>query len=119
MTTDNINYFYRLDVTPGTIPATAATSKLVGIYKITAPAITNSNMFTTGTQAFPDEWFWVYQQGVLWKALEWAQDPRAGNTQFQDGKIAYTGQRAAFEAALEDAAKREKLYYGDAQEDQR
>jgi hypothetical protein len=51
--------------------------------------------------------------------MSWAQDPRAGEVQVQGDKVAYTGQRAAFEAALRQAADTEKLNRIDMQEEQR
>lgn len=103
----------RIDPTPGTIPTTAPTERLVGIYKQTAPVIDESTQYTAGALLIPDEFFWVYQEGVLWKAMQWAQDPRAGDTSFQGGQIKYSGQRAAFEAALATCAQQEKLYMVD------
>lgn len=103
----------RIDPTPGTIPPGAASQKLISIYKQLAPVIDKETMYTAGALLIPDEFFWVYVEGVLWKAMQWAQDPRAGETQFQGGQIKYSGQRAAFEAALTTCAQQEKLYIVD------
>lgn len=100
----------RIDPTPGTIPATAAAERLVGIYKMVAPTIDKTTMYTAGALLIPDDFFWVYLEGVMWKAMAWAQDPRAGETSFKGGQIAYSGQRAAFEAAMATCAQQEKLY---------
>lgn len=107
----------RVDPTPGTIPLGASSQKLISIYKQISPVIDKDTMYVAGSLLIPDEFFWVYQEGVLWKAMQWAQDPRAGETQFQGGQIKYSGQRAAFEAALATCAQQEKLYLIDQQED--
>ncbi len=105
----------RVDPTPGTIPASPV-QKLYGIYKIQSPEINTATMYDAGALLIPDEWFWVFQEGVLWKAMSWAQDPRAGNTEYKSGNVAYSGQRAVFEAAMLSCANKEKLYLEDIQE---
>jgi len=105
----------RIDPTPGTIPATSPQT-LVSIYKQTAPVIDQTTMYTAGALLIPDEFFWVYVEGVLWKAMHWAADPRAGEVKFQGGQTTYSGQRAAFEAAMATCAQQEKLYEIDSQE---
>ena len=106
----------RIDPTPGTIPVTAAAQKLVPIYKKTAPDITKTTMYTSGYLQIPDDFFWVYREGVLWKAMSWAQDPRAGDVKVQGGQVVYGGQRAVFESALITCSQQEKIYQIDQQE---
>ena len=106
----------RIDPTPGTIPSGAASQKLISIYKKTAPDVTKSTMYTAGFLSIPDDFFWVYREGVLWKAMSWAQDPRAGDVKVQGGQVAFGGQRAVFESALLTCAQQEKLYRLDEQE---
>lgn len=116
--TVNAQTVLRVDPTPGDIPA-SPTQHLVGVYKQLAPTIDLSTMYNSGALLIPDEYFWVFQEGVTWKALEWAQDPRAGEVKFQQGQAIYSGARAAFEAALQTCASQEKLYTPDPQEAQR
>jgi hypothetical protein len=106
----------RIDPTVGSIPATAPTQKLIAIYKKTSPTIDASTMYDAGALEIPDEWFWVFREGVLWKAMQWAQDPRAGDTKVQAGQAVHSGQRASFEAAMAYCAQQEKLYDLDLQE---
>ena len=109
----------RIDPTPGTIPSGAPLQKLISIYKKTAPDVTQSTMYTAGFLEIPDDFFWVYREGVLWKAMSWAQDPRAGDVKVQGGQVVYGGQRAVFESALITCSQQEKIYQIDLQESQR
>ncbi len=98
----------RVSPVPGTLTSPAPV--VVTSYKKVAPDITAAAMNTAGVQVFDDEWFWVFQEGVLWKAYLYADDARAGNIRVDaKGNIEYTGQRAAFEAAIEFMKKNEKL----------
>lgn len=99
---------YRLSPVPGALVPSTTTS-IVGQYKKTSPSITSGTMATPGIQGFPDEWFWVYQAGVLWKSYLYADDERAGNITFAEGKVQYTGLRADFEAGLDFMRREEKL----------
>ncbi len=93
---------------PGTQPATAP--KIVSLYKKMAPTITAANQATPGVQIFDDEWFWVYQEGVLWKAYMYGDDQRAGSAQIgANGQVSFSGQRAIFEAAMQFMKANEKL----------
>ena len=99
----------RLTPVPTATPG-GVTLQVQGLYKKIAPVITATNMYTAGTQVFDDEWFWVYNEGVLWKAYQYSDDARAGTITFgNDGKYQFTGQRAAFEAALSQMKDREPL----------
>lgn len=93
------------------IPQVTTPSKTVIImYKKVAPTITVQNSYTAGTLVMDDEWFWVYQEAVLWKAFTYADDTRAGSAQMtSDGKWQYTGKRGEFEAAVQYMREREKL----------
>lgn len=83
---------------------------LITLYKRMAPVLTNGNIAGVGTQLFDDEWYWVFEEGVLWKAYQYADDARAGSaTMTSDGKYQYTGQRGVFEAALVQMKEREKM----------
>jgi hypothetical protein len=113
------NTVARLLPAPGQFPIGAPTQTVIATYKKVAPKLDKTTVMTAGYMLLPDEFFWVYQEGVLWRAMSWAQDPRAGDVQVQGDKVAYTGQRAAFEAALQQAAETEKLNRIDTQEEQR
>ena len=106
----------RIDPTPGTIPAGDPSQKLISIYKKAAPDVTAETMYTSGFLSIPDDFFWVYREGVLWKAMSWAQDPRAGDVKVQGGQVVYGGQRAVFESALITCLQQEKIYQIDQQE---
>ncbi len=108
----------RVDPTPGSLP-TSPLQKLYGVYKIQAPTINKTTMLDAGALLIPDEWFWVYVEGVLWKSMLWAQDPRAGGVDVKGGQVIYSGQRATFEAAMLTCMQQEKLYLSDPQEDAR
>lgn len=86
------------------------TKTVVIQYKKEAPTITVENSYTAGTLVMDDEWFWVFQLGVLWKAQVFADDAKAGQIRFSsDGKLEITGTRGEFEAAIQYMREREKL----------
>ena len=86
------------------------TQKIYMIYKKTAPSIKNNNQSTAGVLVADDEWFWVYESGVLWLSYAYADDQRAGGaTVDASGKYQFTGQRAVFEANLALMKIREKM----------
>lgn len=104
---------------PGTFATGAPSQQIISVYKKLAPQVTRANMTTAGSLVMPDEYFWVYQEGVLWRAMSWAQDPRCGDVKMQGDQAAYAGQRAVFEAGLKMIADLEKLNRVDSQEEQR
>lgn len=98
----------RVAPVPGDQPANEPI--IISLYKKKAPIISVSNMSTAGTQVFDDEWFWVFREGVLWKAYQWADDARAGGvTIAANGQAQFSGQRANFENALLYMKQNEKL----------
>lgn len=98
----------RISPVPGSFTGNL-TNHVVSEYKIVAPDITSGNAGTPGAQVFPDSWFWVYQAGVLWRSYLYADDDRAGNVTFAEGKVQYTGLRADFEAGLQTMRQTEKI----------
>lgn len=91
-------------------PVVTGTKTVVIMYKKVAPTITVQNSYTSGTLVMDDEWFWVYQEIVLWKAFTYADDRRAGDSQMSsDGKWNYSGKRGEAEAAIQYMREREKL----------
>lgn len=99
---------YRLYPRPGTIPSNPGRQMILR-YKKQAPVVTNETQYTNGFLEMDDEWFWVYNAGVLWKAFLWADDSRAGTIQLVDGKAQYSGQLAVFRDGIRQMLEREKL----------
>jgi hypothetical protein len=92
------------------VPTTNYSGTLVMIYKKQPPKITNSNFSTAGAQIFPDCYFPVLQEGVLWMAYQYADDQRAGNaTVNEEGKTQFTQQLGIFQAAIAEMRRSEKL----------
>lgn len=98
----------RLFPTPGTQPS--PTPRVISTYKKWAPTLTLANINTGGALQFDDEWAFVYESGVLWLAYLYADDARAGTSQYgNNGTFTFSGQRAVFEANLQLMREREKL----------
>jgi len=86
----------------GTSGLPGTTTKLISWYKKAMPATTAATIDTAGSLVMDDEWSWVFEEGVLWKAYQYAFDQRAGGaTTDSKGNAQYTGQLGAFMAALE------------------
>lgn len=93
----------------GTLP-TSPVQQMILQYKKVAPHVTNKTQFTPGFLVMDDDWFWVYNAGVLWKSYLWGDDSRAGGvTVAANGTAQYTGQLGTFRDALRIMAEREKL----------
>lgn len=97
----------------GTIPA-SQTVRLFIRYKKTAPTITAANCTTAGVLVMDDEWFPVYEAGVLWMAYLYGDDQRAGSISFQNGQTQASGQAALFFSGIEEMRQREPLPLEDA-----
>jgi len=82
-------------------------------YKKQAPVITTSNYATAGTLVMDDDYFWIYEECVLYWAYKFADDPRAGGAQVEmtpnGPKVTYSGQRAVAEAGISYMRERESL----------
>jgi len=92
------------------IPVVSGTKEVIIEYKKKSPTITNQTSYTEGYLEMDDEWFWVYEQAVLWKAYWFADDQRGGNTQFDNsGKWAMTQARAELDVSIEMMRQRELL----------
>lgn len=98
-----------LRIQPKTGTLSSGTSKLLGIYKKAATTVTRANSSTSGLLGFNDEWAWVYEEGVLYYAYKYADDPRAGDVKVDGTRYSFSGQRAQFEAALQIMREREKM----------
>ena len=100
---------YRTFPKPGTLPASPA-QQFILRYKKVAPNITNQTQYTAGQLVMDDDWFWVFQAGVLWKAYQWGDDGRAGGVTIgSNGQAQYTGQLGAFRDGIRQMAIHEKL----------
>jgi hypothetical protein len=98
---------YRLAPVPSAVKNPA--EKVIGLYKKAAPKIINSNMNTAGLLVMDDEWFWVYQLGVLAYSYMFADDQRAGGGQVTGNQTQFAGMFGHFEAGLAQMRIREKL----------
>ena len=78
-------------------------------YKREAPVITASTYDDAGFLEMDDEWFWVFQAGVLWKAYIWGDDSRAGSVAMSDKGFQYSGQMGVFYDGIRQMAEKEKL----------
>ena len=102
------NGVLRTSTITGTL--SASPPSIISLYKKTAPLLTAETVHDAGVLLIPDEWAWVYEEGVLWQAYQWADDKRAGGAQANSqGQTQYTGQRGSFEAAIIQMKDREKL----------
>ena len=117
--TVNNSQVVRITPPPGQFPVGAPPQSVLALYKKTAPLITATTAKQAGFMGIPDEFFWVYQEGVLWRAMAWAQDPRAGGVTVAGDNVQYTGQLASFQAAMQQVADTEKLNKEDDQDKQR
>ncbi len=82
-------------------------------YKRQAPVITADNYTTAGLLEMDDDYWWVYEECVLYWGYKYADDPRAGGAQVEEAangpKITYSGQRAVAEAGIQYIREREEL----------
>lgn len=82
-------------------------------YKKTAPLLATA-LSTPGALLMPDDYFYVFREGVLYYALKWATDARAGGAQVEVGgngqrTIAYSGQLGVYRAAIEEMRRQETV----------
>lgn len=86
------------------------TWELVVYFKRNAPQVTKANQNTAGILELPDEYFWVYNEGVLYKAYYYGDDARGGTaTVTSQGQIQYTEQLGIFQSALTQMRTAEPL----------
>lgn len=100
------NGILRVYPKPGDI---TGTQSVYGTYKKTSPVITVQNSYTGGTLVMDDEWFWVYEAGVLWLSYLYGDDSRAGGGSAEARASQVSGQKAIFESGLQQMKEREKL----------
>lgn len=93
-------------------PPTSYSKALYLHYKKQRTQITSSNYGTAGALIMDDEWYWVYQAGILWQAYQYADDARAGQAQVNEkGEITYSGQLGCFRAGIETMRQSEKAIW--------
>lgn len=98
----------RLLPIPGAVPSPAPI--IISQYKKKPTTLTPSSIYTDGILVMDEAWAYVFESGVLWQAYLYADDSRAGTTNYDSrGQYAFTGQRAIFEANLTSMREREKL----------
>lgn len=91
-------------------PPTSYSQTLTMLYKKQPVKITVSNYGTAGSLVFPDCYFPVYQEGVLWQSYLYSDDPRAGGVTVDgEGKRQYTGQLGVFQAMIAEMRQSEKM----------
>jgi len=91
-------------------PVVPTSQEVVIEYKKKAPVITNQTSYTPGFLEMDDEWFWVYEQAVLYKAYWYADDfQKGGNTQYADGRYSMTAARGELETSIQMMREREPI----------
>lgn len=86
--------------------------KLQVLYKKKRTIITTTNLTQPSTLAFPDEWWYVFAQGVLWQAMLYTNNPSKGSSQTtNEMKEAYTGQMGVFFTLLNAMKEAEPTTY--------
>jgi hypothetical protein len=85
---------------------------VISLYKKHAVAIDGTNVGNVySTLGIPDDWFWVYQEIVLLRALQFANSPRVGSVAVAaNGMVQYSGQYAAVEAAINEMRQKEPTH---------
>lgn len=91
------------------IPSSVNGDKIIGLYKKSCSLITAKSRYDTYLP-IPDEWYHVYQAGVLWLAYTYADDRRAGETVVSGQDSKFSGWRAEFEHGLNQMRLREKFF---------
>lgn len=97
-------------VSPKPKTLAGASQSIVMMYKKTYTPITVGNLNSTTALGFPDEWYHVFEDGVLWRAMIYADDQRAGGAQAaSNGSVTYSGQCGVFYAGVQEIIQAEKL----------
>jgi len=86
--------------------------KVLSVYKKKAAELTEGNITSEySLLGIPAEWFWVYQEIVLLKAMQFAHDPRLGAVAFSNNGAAYSSQYGVVEAVIEEMRRAEKKFF--------
>ncbi len=90
---------------------------IVQSFKKTNTVLTTGNLGTSTNLLFPDEWFWVFEEFVLYKAYDFTRDPRAGGVTYVESadriQVQYTGKLGEAMAGLKNMLEIEKPLVGD------
>jgi len=90
---------------------TPVTMQIQGEYQKQPTKITDASWETAFS--FPDQYFGVYNEGLLYYCYKFSDDPRAGNIEVSStGLKQYTGQLGAFMGALGEMMQKEDLSGG-------
>lgn len=84
------------------------TPRVTSLYKRTAPNYTGRAKYEE-VIPFPDEWFWVFEDLVLYEAYRYTDDPRAGEVVVKGGDSSYSNQLASAMDGLNQMRLREPL----------
>lgn len=95
----------RISPVPASLPNTQTVTSL---YKRTCPVYTKGDIYTL-PMPIPDDWYWVYEDAVLYEAYKYADDSRAGEARVEGDKVIYTGQLAVAYAGINEMLRREPL----------
>lgn len=77
-------------------------TKFYGVYKKSLTPFTAKTIEETATFLIPDEFYYVFEEGVLWKYLRYIGDQSAGGVTIQEGKAVYSGQFGVFMDAIQE-----------------
>lgn len=98
---------FRLEATAA-VPS-GQTLQIDGEYKKQHTKITSTNSLIT----FPDFYFNVFAEGLLWLLYRFADDARAGGAEYVKGNVVYTGQMGLFFDMMMQAKDNEESGIGD------
>lgn len=84
------------------------TPRVTSLYKRQSPTYTRAQLYNV-VVPFPDDWYWVFEEAVLYEAYRYSDDNRAGDTKVQGDQAVYSGQIAAAMAGINEMKQREPL----------
>jgi hypothetical protein len=86
--------------------------KVYGWYKktVTPIAAGNEGSGFAATFGLPDEWFWVFEELVMLKAMAFAHSPKLGSVTTNNGQIQHSGQYGVVEAAIAEMRRAEEKF---------
>ena len=80
--------------------------RITWLYKKVAPVYTGASIHNV-VVPFPDDWYYVFEELVLYEAYRYSDDSRAGDVIFRGEGPQLNGQAAVAAAALADMVQRE------------
>lgn len=87
---------------------TTGLPRVTSLYKRSLPDYTGRAKYTTAVP-FPDAWFYVFEEIVLWEAYRYGDNTRAGEAVVAGDKVQFSGQLAVAQAAIGEMRLREPL----------